>query len=422
MSYPYKRTRVICRLEESFDTLPDDLDGWTEIRPDDDAEIKVETSLLERKQMRADLSQTRSLRGALRNEIKMKLAARSAGTVVGTGEDACYPGELSHLLRATLGDGRIGQGAILQEGTTSTTGVLSSDPAATCGVGDLAMVGPDANGAYVPCAICRIDSVENEVHWDWGGRYALSSASVGDTLATSVSFMPSAINGRTLSLQQRSMPMQGVYFNRYLNGIVGNVKIDDAVANERVLLEFDLHGVSHDVSEDGELFVDEAHLVPASVHGVIGGGPYAVSPPDLLALSGGLRIDGTAYAYYKFGFDPGIEYPEKHDVSALQGLAPWDIRSYSPKIALGVYFAESHHGAYRDGSIVSVLWNVGNAANGIAFHAPACEVRVADEEEVNGRLAQSLELTPLDPNEYYDASVVDAGCPDWTLSFFGKDA
>ncbi len=420
MSYPYKRHRVICRLEDSFDTLPGEADGWTEIRPDDDAEIKVETSLLERSPMRADLSQTRSLRGALRNQAKLKLAARSGGDRAAVNQYATYPNELGHLLRATLGDGHIGKGATLQEGTTTAKGVLVSDPAEDFAVGDVIMVGPDSNGRYEPCAIASIDSDTNEIYWDWNGRYSIAHAAQGSSLSAAVSFTPSPSNPNTLSLQQRSIEMGGEYFSRYLTGLVGNAKIDDTSANSRVLIEFDLHGLTHAVQEDGGLFVEETHVVPAVVKGVSSGGPYAVYPPDMLALSGGLQINGVAYPYYKFAFDPGMEYPEKHDMSASQGLAPWDIRSYSPKVTLGVYFAESHHSAYRNGSVVSVLWNVGDPANGIAFHAPACEIRVADEEEVQGRLAQTLELTPLDPNEYFDASDVGENCPDWTLAFFGK--
>ncbi len=394
--------------ETAFGVFMTDPAAFRQIRPESEKfEHQAKTEVLECNLLRAGFGHSKAVPGASSCTVKMRLPARGGGTVASDGETAGECSELQ-ILTNICGVHKISDtGTALSGGNAGAVTVVHETPSTILTRGGLAFIDPDGSGPIQGRWIGGIDDATGAVDFAscWKGNthwHLSSSPDENGCLYASTHMREAPGEERTSACMEISgMAIASVRPVWKYTGLCGNLKISDAAAQKRVMIDLELKGnTGSAVRGDRSVDLDS------------GASPWPECPADLRSLSADFRINGERMAYRSFSLDLGCEWNEVLDAGAESGRAGYVLTQCAPKGSFSAYWDPEHQGRLASGETFDLSWIVGSADNGIGFHAPAAQVRSVKESTVNGLLAMDVEF-----------AVLDSGLPEippWMLAFAGK--
>ncbi len=405
-AYIADRYEVLVAPETTYGQFRSDASAYQEIRPEQDGfDHQGKTEFLKRETIRADLGNTAGLPGASSCSVKMKLPARGGGIAAASGMTAELCPELDKLTRCCFSQVQSDSGLNIASGSSDIVRVAQALPGNSLTLGGLVFVDPDGSDNAQGRWISFIDNIQRDVrisgHWFGGDNWQLDDTPTDEGLLyAATQCQPGSDSPGSCCLQISGLSVSGSQPVWTYSGLVGDLSIEDSSAGKRVLLGYELKGDQYSALT-GSPTISKAD----------GATSWPVSPADLRALSADFRINGLPVAYQSFSLSIGNEWGEIVDATSATGRHGFALTRIATQGKAVVYWDAEHMLRLQSGDKVDISWIVGNAANGIGFHAPAAELRSIKEQKINGLLGMEIGFAPV-------CCDID-GVGDWTLAFCG---
>jgi hypothetical protein len=400
------RHDVFVAAEDTYGHKPDLASAFQQIRPEADGfSHQGKTTILERKQISGNPYPEPGVVGAPVCEFSLALPARGGGAMTLNGQQASLCGELKTLLLACVSNQAANRGDLCTGGDLQKVELDGGDVTMRFTPGGLVFVDLTGNGMRVGRWISALDNETRtlRIAGDWRGGEAWNwplIPSPGGLAYAGVQLWGGDDPLDSASIQVAASARDGVSPTWDYAGLVGNLKIEDSSAQQRVLLTFDLKGDGFQRSET---------QAPLSLEA--GALAWPQLPGDLLALAADLRINGAPVAYRSFSLDLGNTYTERLNANAATGRDGYVLTGQSTGGSCVVYWDVDHYGRLAAGEAIDLSWIVGDAGNAVGFHAPRCEIREIKERDLNGLLGMEIQFAVLQSDR--------ADIPSWMLSFMG---
>lgn len=408
-SYLSRRADVFVAPENNYGRENADVTSYCQIRPEQEGfEHSGKTPLLARNLVSTGLDPFSGVPGAPSCTVGLNVAARGGGVATQNGQQAGLCPELAGLLAGCVSGTRRDMGAKVQSAGLATLELLSATPNSRFTPGGLVFVETPGVAGTVGRWISALDDVARTLtlagHWRGGAAWNLPAIpDFGAAIYAATHLKGDAQTPASLCMAINGLPRPDAGPLWWYTGLLGNLKIEDSAAGERVLLGFTYSGDCYGVSTG-----------TPRVSLAAGAKAWPAHPGDLRALSADFRIDGEPTAYRSFSLDLGNRYTERLNANRESGRDGHVLTGREVTGSCVVYWDAAHQGRLVAGQAVDISWIVGSAANGLGFHAPCCELREVSERDLGGLMGMELKFAVL-------RSDIPA-VPAWMLSFSGTPA